>query len=256
MPSGSSAVSAAPISLPSSIVPVVSTVTWVIDRHAPALGAHRRACTPSTAALTCSRSWQVSTTNASAAAGEQPAAALGVGVAQPGEGLVAQRRQLGAGADRAEHEPRPVRGRHLVGDLAGQPRALLGQLADPLRRCRTRRGWAGSPRTCWSPPRPRRPRSRRGGCRATTSGRVSLRISLQPSSPAKSSSDQVGGLQHGAHRPVGDHDPLVRGRRAKRGVERARLSASSATVSPGTTDQVSRRGPSVPPADAGRRLDR
>jgi hypothetical protein len=36
------------------------------------------------------------------------------------------------GPDRAEHEPRPVGRRHLVGDLAGQPRALLGELADPV----------------------------------------------------------------------------------------------------------------------------
>jgi hypothetical protein len=62
-PSGSIAVSAAPISLPSSIVPVVSTVTWVITgtRRPSASIARRR---PNTAALTCSRSWQVSTTSA------------------------------------------------------------------------------------------------------------------------------------------------------------------------------------------------
>ena len=63
-PSGSIAVSAAPISLPSSIVPVVSTVTWVmIGTRRPS--ARIAALRPSTAALTCSRSWQVSTTSAS-----------------------------------------------------------------------------------------------------------------------------------------------------------------------------------------------
>ena len=41
MPSGSSAVSAAPISEPSSIVPVVSTVTWTISGSVDAGGRHR-----------------------------------------------------------------------------------------------------------------------------------------------------------------------------------------------------------------------
>ncbi len=71
MPSGSSAVSAAPISLPSSIVPVVSTVTWVISGIRRPSSAIAR-LTPSTAALTCSRSWQVSTTNASAPPASSP----------------------------------------------------------------------------------------------------------------------------------------------------------------------------------------
>ena len=54
-PSGSIAVSAAPISLPSSIVPVVSTVTWVmIGMCRPARAIARRA--PSTAAFSWSRS--------------------------------------------------------------------------------------------------------------------------------------------------------------------------------------------------------
>ena len=60
MPSGSSAVKAAPISVPSSIVPVVSTVTWHINGASdPASVKARRA--PITAALACSRSWVVST---------------------------------------------------------------------------------------------------------------------------------------------------------------------------------------------------
>ena len=44
------------------------------------------------------------------------------------------------------------------------------------------------------------------------SGRVTFRISLQPSCPSKSSRRDVAGLQHRAHRPVGDHHPLGRGR--------------------------------------------
>ncbi len=64
MPSGSSAVSAAPISDPSSIVPVVSTVTWaMIGRSAPV--AVRARLAPRIEALVCSRSWLVSTSTAS-----------------------------------------------------------------------------------------------------------------------------------------------------------------------------------------------
>ena len=77
MPSGSSAVSAAPISEPSSIVPVVSMVTWAISMmSAPAWAAQaviaRRA--PTIAALAWSRSWQVSTISASAPPRSRPAA--------------------------------------------------------------------------------------------------------------------------------------------------------------------------------------
>ncbi len=64
MPSGSSAVSAAPTSEPSSMVPVVSTVMCTISgRSTPAARMARLA--PSTAALVCSRSWLVSTSTAS-----------------------------------------------------------------------------------------------------------------------------------------------------------------------------------------------
>ena len=64
MPSGSSAVSAAPISLPSSMVPVVSTVTCtMIGTVRPCAAIARFA--PMTADLACSRSWQVSTMTAS-----------------------------------------------------------------------------------------------------------------------------------------------------------------------------------------------
>ena len=75
-PSGSIAVSAAPISLPSSIVPVVSTVTCVkIGMCRPACAIARRE--PDTAALSCNRSWQVSTRIASAPPSSMPSAASG-----------------------------------------------------------------------------------------------------------------------------------------------------------------------------------
>ena len=73
-PSGSTAVSAAPISLPSSIVPVVSTVTCAnTGMWRPAWAIARRE--PSTAALSCNRSWHVSTRIASAPPSSIPSAA-------------------------------------------------------------------------------------------------------------------------------------------------------------------------------------
>ncbi len=72
MPSGASAVSAAPISVPSSIVPVVSTVTWAnTGRSMPAARSARRA--PMMAALACSRSCAVSIRMASAPPATRPA---------------------------------------------------------------------------------------------------------------------------------------------------------------------------------------
>ncbi len=72
MPSGSSAVSAAPISEPSSIVPVVSTVTWAISGTCrPAAVIARRA--PMIADFVCSRSCEVSTSTTSAPPASRPA---------------------------------------------------------------------------------------------------------------------------------------------------------------------------------------
>ena len=72
MPSGSSAVSAAPISEPSSMVPVVSTVTCTMTGTSmPAAVIARFA--PSTADFVCSRSWQVSTRTASMPPSSMPA---------------------------------------------------------------------------------------------------------------------------------------------------------------------------------------
>ncbi len=73
IPRSSSAVSAAPISEPSNMVPVVSTVTCAkIGMSTPAV---RAAClAPTTAALACSRSWAVSMSRASAPPAMSPAA--------------------------------------------------------------------------------------------------------------------------------------------------------------------------------------
>ncbi|MGX1311137.1 hypothetical protein RKD24_001256 [Streptomyces calvus] len=73
MPRGSSAVSAAPISEPSSMVPVVSTVTDTISGTSnPAISMARRAAM--TEALVCSRSCVVSTSSASAPPASRPSA--------------------------------------------------------------------------------------------------------------------------------------------------------------------------------------
>ena len=71
MPSGSSAVSAAPISEPMSMVPVVSTVTWtMIGMRLPSC--RMASLTPLTAARVCSRSWQVSMRKQSAPPSSMP----------------------------------------------------------------------------------------------------------------------------------------------------------------------------------------
>ena len=73
MPSGSRAVSAAPISVPSSMVPVVSMVS---DAMTSALGASAATArlAPMIAAFACSRSGQVSMISASAPPRSRPAA--------------------------------------------------------------------------------------------------------------------------------------------------------------------------------------
>ena len=110
--------SAAPISLPTSMRPVVSIVTWTCSGTSrPAAAIARRQ--PIIAALTCSRSMHVSMRNRSTPPEEQPAGLLLVGVAQLGEADVAEARQLGAGADRAGDVAGPAVGGVVVGDLAG-----------------------------------------------------------------------------------------------------------------------------------------
>ena len=121
-------------------------------------------------------------------AGMRPLGLLGEGRLEVGVGGVAEARQLGAGADRAEHPPHPA-----VGGLDGVDRLARDLGAGARRaprcgpRCRSRRGSTSWRRTCWS--RWRRCRSRgrrRGSARACRAG-VTLRISLQPSSCWKSS---------------------------------------------------------------------
>ncbi len=161
-PSGSSAVSAAPISEPSSIVPVVSTVTWAkIGSATPASARARLA--PTMAALACSRSWR--SRRGWRRRRRRPAR-------PPAAGTRRAARRTGRGPGWAAWCPGPpsrapsagaAGGRPVVGDPAGDRRAGLGELVDPLGDARTRRGWPGSRRRCWSRRSRRRPRSRRRG---------------------------------------------------------------------------------------------
>ena len=112
-------------------MPVVSTVTWAISGSVePAAVNARRA--PTIAAFAWSRSCAVSTRIGVGPAVDEAGDLLLVGVAQGAVRGVPERRQLRARADRAEHEPRIVRGRPPVGDLAGQPRTRLRQLIDAV----------------------------------------------------------------------------------------------------------------------------
>ena len=162
MPSGSTAVSAAPISLPSSIVPVVSTVTWAMTGMSPAELGHR-------AARSQYRGLELQQVLAGldedrvGAAIEHAQRRLGVGVADHRVLGVPERRQLGARAHRPEHVPAAIGGRHLVGDPARDRGRPSAKGHGSCRRCRSRRGWTGCSRRCWSRPRRRRPRSSCGG---------------------------------------------------------------------------------------------
>ena len=161
--SGSTAARAAPISVPGSMRPVSSIVTWAwIGTSRPAARMARRA--PFMAALRPSRSNWVSTSSRSTPPSSRPAALLLVGVAQVGVADLAERGELGARADRAGHEAGPARvgGHDLVGGAAGQLARPRPTARRPGRRCRTRRAARRSCRRCWSRPRRRPPRSSRG----------------------------------------------------------------------------------------------
>ena len=108
-------------------MPVVSTVTWQISGTVRPVSAIARLA-PITAALVCSRSWQVSTISASAPPAISPAALLWYASRSAAYGMWPRVGSLVPGADRAEHEPGPAAASNSVGGLAGQPRAGLGQL--------------------------------------------------------------------------------------------------------------------------------
>ena len=70
-PSGTRLVTAASVSVPSSIVPCSSMVTWAMTAARSPVAASARLA-PTTAAFVCSRSWLVSTSSASAPPTSRP----------------------------------------------------------------------------------------------------------------------------------------------------------------------------------------
>ena len=86
-----------------------------------------------------------------------------VGVAELGVADLPERGELGARADAAGHPTGPVRGREVVGRLAGEGRSSQVQLADPVGSGRTRPAPGRRPRRCRSRPRRTRPRRTTGG---------------------------------------------------------------------------------------------
>ena len=96
-------VAAAAMSVPTSIAPVVSIVTWTMSgRLRPAAAKAARA--PFTAALAWSGSWQVSIRMASAPPSIRPCGLDGKGAFELAVGDMAQARQPRAGADRTDDE--------------------------------------------------------------------------------------------------------------------------------------------------------
>ena len=126
--------SAAPISLPTSIRPVVSIVTWTCSgTWRPAAFIARRQ--PIIAAFTWSRSMQVSMRNRSTPPSRSAASLLLVRVTEVGERDVPEARQLRAGAHRAGDVARAaVLGLVVVGGLAGDARRGEVQLVASCRR--------------------------------------------------------------------------------------------------------------------------
>ena len=123
-PSGSRAVSAAPISLPSSSVPVVSTVDLAEGGDGAGPAAPSPAAPRRRAALICKGSWQVSMrtrVDADRRAGRRTWKV--VGVSQRLVPRVTQAGQPRPGTDGAEHEARPA----AVGEVVGRLRGPAGR---------------------------------------------------------------------------------------------------------------------------------
>ena len=206
-PSGSKAVSAAPISEPSSIVPVVSTVTCAISGTLNAERRHR-ATRADDRRLRLEEVLAGLDDDRVGAALDHAGDLLLVGVAQDAVMHVAEGRQLRAGADRAEHPARAVGCRPPVGDLLGQRGAGAGQFADPLDDVVLAEvGPVGAERV------------RLDGVRARPEvGVVHVAHDVGPGDvedlvaaleALEVVQSEVGSLQHRAHRAVGDDDTLT-----------------------------------------------
>ena len=152
------------------------------DRHrrGPAVAIARRA--PMIAALPWSRSWTVSISRTSTPPASRPSTMRLVGVAELGEGDLAERRELGARARSSRSRTAAGRASSSRSATSLAMRAAGVRSRRSRRRGRTPRARARTRRTWRSRPRRRRRRSTRRACSAMSSGRVRTRCSLQPSS--------------------------------------------------------------------------
>ena len=186
MPSGCRAVRAAPISEPSSMVPVVSTVTLTrigMRRCRSAMAAWL----PSTAALACSRSWLVSIRTASTPPSSIPSTCWVYASRSVANGAWPNVGSFVPGPT----EPRTYRGWSAL----DHSRAASAAICAPARASsRIRCSMPYSARFARFAPKvlvstASTPTSKYASCsERMTSGRVALRTSLQPSCPSKSSS--------------------------------------------------------------------
>ena len=135
---------------------------------------------------------------------------FGVRVTQDCVRCVSQAGELGSRSHRAEYESghAVAAWSHLVRYFTGESSAFFPRVRGSGERCRSRRGWAGCNRR-WLVSTASAPAAKYARWMSlSTSGRVSLRISLHPSRPRKSVQGEVRGLQHGAHRSVADDNAL------------------------------------------------
>ena len=145
------------------------------------------------------------------AAVEQAAGLHLVGVAHLGEADLSQRRELGAGADRAGHPAGPVGRRepvgHLLGDLGRRPVQLVGPVGDPVLRQRDRQGPEGVGLDHLAAHLEERPVE--VGDDVGAGGDQDLVAALH-GRPAEVVGAEVAQLQVGAGGAVVDEDPLAR----------------------------------------------
>ena len=189
-PHDESSAAAASGSVPSSIRPEGSSVIWAI------IGTLRPAsCMALRAPKICDRSSSRSCAVSAMTQSTPPCKSPSVCSRKISTSWEGRMRPRSGSPRRGESRSGPGSLRRSAG---GRRRVRRGRL--PRGRCgrrsgsppafacpgRTRRAWAGWRRRCWSPPPRSPPRGSERWTPATTSGRVSERISLQPCRPSKS----------------------------------------------------------------------
>ncbi len=163
------------------------------------------------------------------AASEKTGRLLGVGVTQVVVRDLTERRKLRAGAEVPCDESRSIGGREGVGgppcDGRGSDVQLVARSASPYSASTT----LNAPKASVSIDVHARFEERARCTPSTTSGRVTERISLHPSSAlaAEVVGGQIGELQRGAHRSVEDDDPLGDGAQVCLAARRRKASRST-----------------------------